>query len=102
METEVPPPVADDFRTRNPASAQSAKSSRDPSPASVTARLIILAPSGIGTSNRQAGDWTRITGLAAASLPSMNTLKTTLGYLARLEPLLAPIRFSSAPARPTN
>lgn len=92
-ETAAIPVVPDYFRSTNPASAQSAKSSREPSPASVTARLIIRDPSGIGTSNRQAGDWTRMTGLDAASLPSMNTLKTTLGYLARFEPLLMPMRF---------
>lgn len=44
----------------------------------------------------------RITGLEAASRPSMNTLNTTLGYRARLEPLLMRTRFSSAPARATN
>ena len=55
------------FRTMNPALAQLAKSSREPLPASMATRLMILAPSGIGTSNRHAGDTTRITGLAAAS-----------------------------------
>ena len=52
--------------------------------------------------NRQAGDCTRMTGLTAASLPSMKTLKITLGYRARFEPLLMLSRFSSAPTRATN
>ena len=56
--------------TMKPALAQSAKSSREPSPASIATRLMILAPSGPGTSNRHASDSTRMTGLAAASLPS--------------------------------
>src|SRR5262245_26231109 len=51
----------------NPALAQSAKSSREPSPASMATRLMNRAPSGIGTSNLHAGESTRITGLAAAS-----------------------------------
>jgi CheY-like chemotaxis protein len=78
----------------NPALAQLAESSREPSPASVTTRLINFAPSGTGKSNRHAGESNRMTGLAAASRPSMNTSKTTLGTIARFEPLLMPTRFS--------
>ena len=45
---------------------------------------------------------TRITGLAAASRPSMKTLNTTVGYFARLDPLLMLMRFSSTPANATK
>ena len=44
----------------------------------------------------------RITGLDACSWPSINTLKITLGYLAKFEPLLRSTRFSSAPAKPAG
>src|SRR5262245_7100390 len=86
----------------NPALAQSAKSSREPSPASMATRLIFRAPEGICTSKRQPGESSRMTGLAAASLPSMKTLNTTLGYRARFEPWFRLTMFSSAPASPTN
>src|SRR6185295_4451386 len=88
--------------TMKPALAQSAKSSREPSPASIAIKLIRLAPSGISTLKRHAEDNIRMTGLVAADWPSMKTLKTTLGYFARFEPLLMLTRFSSAPASATK
>ena len=60
------------------------------------------APAGMGTSKCQAVVFTRITGLTAASLPSISTLNTTLGNWARLDPLLTSTRFSSAPAKATK
>src|SRR5271168_2595019 len=90
------------FAVTKPASAQFARSSLLPSPASVATRLRILEPGGIATSNRQGSAEIRITGLEETSLPSRNTLKTTLGYLARFEPFAVRRIFSSTPASATN
>ena len=71
-------------------------------PASVADKLICRAPGGIFTLNRHGPADMRITGLAAAALPSMNTLNTTLECIASDRPSWWASMLSSIPASATK
>jgi putative peptidoglycan lipid II flippase len=70
----------------NPASTQSARSTSLAAPAGLATRLINRLPFGKTTSNRHGSCDTHITGLCAASRPSMKTLNCTLAWRARKRP----------------